>query len=237
MWGKGWFYTHANVKRNHRQHMVEQNLDIVRQIGVDTADRRLSFVLSREEETFADGLFEAHGIRKEDLKIHMHPTSRWLFKCWQDKSFALLMDRLSAEYQARIIVTCGPAPREVARAERIMAQVKSKPLQLIGRTTLRELGAIAKACDLFIGVDSAPMHLAAAVGTPTIALFGPSRDDNWHPWCVEHLVLKKNAGCNPGGPTGCTQTKRCLCLEKISVAEVMEAVRQQLQKRRQEARA
>ena len=99
-----------------------------------------------------------------------------------------------------------------------------KPIDLRGQTTLRELGSISKSSDLFIGLDSAPMHIAAAVGTPVIALFGPSVDYQWHPWCEKFILLKENEGCNPNGPNGCVVTKRCLCLEKISVEMVLKSV-------------
>ncbi|HEX9759161.1 MAG TPA: putative lipopolysaccharide heptosyltransferase III [Nitrospiria bacterium] len=225
MLGKKWLYTHAGVKRNHTQHMVEQNLDIVRQIGIQPSKLNLEFFLSNEEEKFALDFFDGNGVRKEDLKIHVHPTSRWLFKCWRDDYFADLINRLVAEFQAQVVLTCSPDPKELAKVKKITDRVHEKTLNLIGRITLRELASISKASDLFIGVDSAPMHLAAAVGTPTIALFGPTGDYNWHPWCVTHKVLKRNEGCVSTGPQGCTVTKRCFCLEKITGNEVLDAVR------------
>ena len=94
----------------------------------------------------------------------------------------------------------------------------------MGQTTLRALGGIAKASDLFIEIDSVPMHLAAAVGTPVIALFGPSLDSNWHPWTEKYILLKKNEGCNPYAPNGCITTKRCICLEKIKINDILEAL-------------
>jgi len=225
MWGKKWLYTRADVKRNHSQHMVEQNLDIVRQIGIHPSVLNLDFFLSNEEEKFAWDFFEANGVQKEDFKIHIHPTSRWLFKCWRDDYFADLINRLVGDYRAQVIVTCSPDPKELAKVKKIIDGVQVKILKLIGRITLRQLASISKASDLFIGVDSAPMHLAAAVGTPTVALFGPTGDIHWHPWCVNHRVLKKNEGCISTGPKGCTVTKRCLCLEKITVNEILEEVR------------
>ena len=224
-WWKKWIYTHANSKRNVRKHMVEQNLDIVGQIGVHTEKKELNFALSREEQMDIQKRIEKYGIVGKNLKIHIHPTSLWFFKCWKDEYFAKLIDQLFEKFHPQIILTCSPDPREKERARKIFDLTNKKPIDLMGQTTLRELGGIAKASDLFIGVDSAPMHLAAAVGTPTVALFGPSVESVWHPWGAPFKLLKKNQDCNPHGSSGCVTTKRCLCLEKISVDEVMEAVR------------
>ena len=72
----------------------------------------------------------------------------------------------------------------------LLSSTKAKPINLAGQLSLKELGALTAQARLFIGVDSMPMHLAAAMGTPTVALFGPSRENEWGPWNVEQRVLK-----------------------------------------------
>ena len=114
--------------------------------------------------------------------MHVHPTSRWLFKTWNDKSMSEIMDYLQIKKKTRVIVTSSPEKKELDKAKKILKLCKSKPLQLLGKTSLKQLGALSSRAQLFFGVDSAPMHIAAAMNTPVIALFGPSGAFHWGPW-------------------------------------------------------
>jgi heptosyltransferase-3 len=91
---------------------------------------------------------------------------------------------------------------------------------------LEELAAVLERTALFIGVDSAPMHMAAALKVPVIALFGPSGEHNWGPWGDGHVVLSSPYLCRPCGEDGCLGSKRSDCLEAISARQVMAAVEQ-----------
>jgi heptosyltransferase-3 len=87
---------------------------------------------------------------------------------------------------------------------------------------LKELGALIAKARFFFGADSAPMHLAAAVNTPAVALFGPSGAFNWGPWGEGHLVIQKDMDCVPCGRDGCEGTKISRCLVELSPEEVIE---------------
>ena len=93
---------------------------------------------------------------------------------------------------------------------------------------LKQLAAVIGRSCLFFGVDSAPMHIAAAVGTPVVALFGPSGEHNWGPWGAGHRVVAVNLFCRPCGQDGCNGSKRSDCLELLTEAEVIAAVDAQL---------
>ncbi|HZR45268.1 MAG TPA: putative lipopolysaccharide heptosyltransferase III [Candidatus Manganitrophaceae bacterium] len=229
--GKKFLYTHCRPIRNSRAHTVEQNLEVVRQIGIDTSDRSLSMAIPEEAQQAVQALFARHRVADPALKVHLHPTSRWLFKCWRDEAAAALIDLLSEQYRAQVLLTCGPGRAEKEKARRIFDLSRLKPVDLIGKTSLKELAAISKRSDLFIGVDSAPMHIAAAVGTPVVALFGPSGEHHWRPWGEGHTVVAKAMPCRPCGQAGCNNSKRSECLETLSVEEVWEAVRKQLEAR------
>lgn len=230
--GKRLLYTHRQPIRNPQAHTVEQNLEIVRQIGLDTSDRSLSMAIPEEAAAAVQTLFARHRVPDSALKVHLHPTSRWLFKCWRDEAVASLIDRLVEQYRAQVLLTCGPGRAEKEKARKIFDLSRLKPVDLIGKTTLKELAAVSKRADLFIGVDSAPMHIAAAVGTPVVALFGPSGEHHWRPWGEEHTVVAKAMPCRPCGQAGCNNSKRSECLETLSVDEVWEAVQKQVEARR-----
>ena len=90
------------------------------------------------------------------------------------------------------------------------------PLDLAGHLSLKELGALIAKARLFFGMDSAPMHLAAAVNTPAVALFGPSGVFNWGPWGEGHLVIKQDWDCLPCGQDGCEGSKISRCLVELT---------------------
>src|SRR5437762_10871176 len=87
--------------------------------------------------------------------------------------------------------------------QKIVALAKAKTISLAGTLSFKELGALTARARLFVGVDSMPMHLAAAMGTPTVALFGPSGENEWGPWNVERRIVTTVHTCRPCGLDGC----------------------------------
>jgi len=155
----------------------------------------------------------------------IHPASRWLFKTWPAERTAQLIDRLAADGQ-RVVLTCGPAEAELALVRRIRALASADVVDLGGQLGLKDLAALIARARMFIGVDSAPMHIAAAVGTPVVALFGPSGDIEWGPWNVAHrLVTSTRHACRPCGNDGCGGSKVSECLTTLPVARVLDEVR------------
>jgi len=132
---------------------------------------------------------------------------------------AELIDRFSAAGD-RVVLTAAPDPDELALIEEILKRTKSKPLNLAGKLSIKELGALTARARLFIGVDSMPMHLAAAMGTPTVALFGPSGEAEWGPWNVAHRVVASAHACRPCGLDGCGGGKVSDCLTTLTVERV-----------------
>ena len=111
----------------------------------------------------------------------------------------------------------------------LQARLPQPALSLAGQLSLKELAALTARARLFIGVDSAPMHIAAAMGTPTVALFGPSGDREWGPWGVPHRVVSSDAHpCRPCGIDGCGGGKVSDCLSRLAVDRVHAAVQELL---------
>ena len=201
-----------------RRHQVEINLDALRRIGIHPAPdaRKVDFVPGDAAEARVATLVPA------EPYIHMHPGSRWRFKCWPAQQNAQLMDRLAADGH-RIVLTA--APDETDFIASILSRTNVKPANLAGQLSIKELGAVARRARLFIGVDSMPMHLAAAMGTPTVALFGPSGDFEWGPWGVPHRVVASAHTCRPCGLAGCGDSWRSDCLVTLGVDPVYQAAR------------
>ena len=219
LWAKSFSHLYA-LPRNGRRHAVELNLDALRRIGVQPShdERRVRFVPGGDAEARVGALLAEHGLAARGF-IHMHPASRWRFKCWPADRNAELIGRLAGEGH-RIVLTSAPNAEEVALIEDIVARVPGKAVNLAGKLGVKELGALSARARLFIGVDSMPMHLAAAMGTPTVALFGPSGELDWGPWNVAHRVVASDHSCRPCGNDGCGGGKLSECLTTLAVDKV-----------------
>ena len=126
-----------------------------------------------------------------------------------------------------VVLTAAPSQDEKTMLEAIQARLAKPAFSLSGQLSLKELAALTQAAKLFIGVDSAPMHIAAAVGTPTVALFGPSGDKQWGPWSVNsRVVASQSHPCRPCGHDGCGGSKVSDCLTSIAVDDVMAAAQE-----------
>ena len=163
------------------------------------------------------------GLGPDQPLVVVHPVSRWLFKAWSGAECAEAIDGLVRSQGVAVALTSGPGSAEVEAAGRILAAVTAPVINLVGRTSLEELAALLGRAALFIGVDSAPMHMAAALGVPVVALFGPSGEFSWGPWGDGHVVLSSPFLCRPCGRDGCLGSKRSDCLEAISAEVVVQA--------------
>jgi heptosyltransferase-3 len=240
LWGKEKLFTHLSPRPSLYRHAVLRDLDVVGAAGIPPADPGLRFFFTEADRSRAAALLAGAGIPAGAPYAVVQPGSRWKFKCWTDEGNAGLIAHL-ARRGLFPVVTSGPAPEEVAQVERIRGLCPASSASLAGRLTFKELGALISSARLYVGVDSAPMHLAAAVGTPVLALFGPTGAFNWAPWegidwgytesstrgtrsAGRHLVLQKEWECVPCGEDGCPGTKRSRCMEEITIGEVTEAV-------------
>jgi heptosyltransferase-3 len=224
-------FTHLYpIARNGRRHKVEANLDALRRIGLQPGmeERRLQFVPGAAAEASIASLLAAEGIAGSGF-IHVHPASRWRFKCWTPEGNAELIDRLASSY--RIVLTAAPDPAELSLIEQIVGRTRTKPLNLAGKLSIKELGALTAQARLFVGVDSMPMHLAAAMRTPAVALFGPSGEQEWRPWRVAHRVVTTSHPCRPCGNDGCGGGKVSECLTTLGVDDVYAAIQDLLKDR------
>ncbi len=211
------------------RHMVENNLDALRRIGIRPREdeRGLLLVPGQAAQSSVAEKLTLLGLEPGRF-IHVHPASRWFFKCWSvERMAALLVVLQDAGHQ--IVLTAAPSADERWMIDAIQVRLPKPVPSLSGELNLKELAALTQSARLFVGVDSAPMHIAAAVGTPVVALFGPSGDKQWGPWGARHrVVASAHHTCRPCGLDGCGGGKVSDCLETLAVEEVLAAVREQL---------
>jgi len=209
------------------RHTVELNLDALRRLGIQPTpeERRLILAPGDDAVKSINALLAEHDIADKQF-IHIHPASRWFFKTWPAERVAELCDALHARGE-RVVLTSAPDEREQKMISAILSRTAMPPVNLAGQLSLKQLAALTASAKLFIGVDSAPMHIAAAMQTPVVALFGPSGDLEWGPWMVPHrIVASSNHYCRPCGNDGCGGSKVSECLTTLPVSRVLAAAQE-----------
>jgi heptosyltransferase III len=218
-------YTIVVEPRGGEVHNIEFNLDALRAINVPVTDRSPFFPCSDEAKRFAEDFF-----RKEHLEgkfvVALNPGGGWYTKRWRAKSYAALGKRLQAEYNASIIITWGPGEEKLA--EEIRSLMNGEAL-LTPNTTLKELGAILGQCSLMVTNDSGPMHIAAAMGTPIVAIYGPTHPELQGPVTDKAEIVKnKELTC-----LGCNLTECPIenpCMEELAVDVVFQSAKKLIER-------
>jgi heptosyltransferase-3 len=220
-WQRHGCFTRLLPRPPMKMHMVDQNLEAVRALGIEPVNPRLQFFWDDQVEQRIQDLLRSRQLAQRPFVV-MHPGAGWRFKCWTPAGYARVIEALEQEWDLPVVLTGTRAAHEQELLAAIHQECRAAPIDLVGRLGLKELGALIAKARLFFGVDSAPMHLAAAVNTPVVALFGPSGVFNWGPWGQGHLVIKKDWDCLPCGQDGCEGGKISRCLVELTPAEVLE---------------
>jgi heptosyltransferase-3 len=211
----------------NRRPIVEQNLDALRAIGLPPSedDKHLYLEPGAAARQAVHDACLAHGLVPGRFLV-VHPGSRWAYKTWPAERMARLIAALLARGDS-VVLTGAPDGAERAYADVVLQTLgpaASQLTNLVGRLNLRELAAWIAAARALIGVDSVPMHMAAALQTPVVALFGPSNPVEWGPWRVPHRLVAADLPCRPCGMMGCGQSGYSECLATLPEAKVLAAL-------------
>lgn len=191
------------------QHEVRQNLELARAISAalggspaqETEEpaytsNPLEFCPTPEEEDWADRFLEGHGLAGTS-PIAIHPGAGAAVKLWQAEGWGRVAGALSGRRHTAVVLT--GSPQEVELCRQVASAARCPTIMAAGMTTLGQLGALYRRCALVLGPDSGPLHLAVAVGSPTIHLFGPADRRKFGPWGdpTRHRVLTAGLACIP----------------------------------------
>jgi lipopolysaccharide heptosyltransferase II len=225
------------------KHEVDRYLDITTSLGVEPVGRSTELRVMPQEEEDALRLLREKGVGSEDRIVAIlagggkNPGTSMPTKRWHPSKFAELADAIIEEYGAKVILIGAPSDQQVAGE--VTHAMHNKPIDLVGRTTLKKLSAVLKCCQLFVGGDSGPLHMAAAVDTPTVGIFGPSDPRLVAPRGRIHQVVWSNPPCSPCYRPDTVLTHRDFstcpegnmeCMQRITVKEVLVAVCQLMEK-------
>ena len=220
---RGKFYTHCIQNGYGTMHIVDYHTKALEHLGIMEAAGNPEIVLSDEEIRVARHLVETMGLEGEPW-IMIHPAARYWFKAWPAERFAALGDTLVRK-GFQVVMVGSENERELA--DRVMQAAHEKFISLVGNTTIRELAGLMKHCRLFVGNDAGPMHMAAAMGCPVVALFGPTDPAVWGPRGAECRTIYKGLDCRECFHPGCQRGEQS-CMKLISVEEVLGKVSQLL---------
>jgi heptosyltransferase I len=199
-------------------HVVDQLLELLKPIGVVTTERRFAIPLTEADEHFAARAWRELGLRSDVPVVVLHPGAAWETKRWGELNFARLNDALIRRYQVRTLLTWGPGEEPLIQR---VARTTAYTPAIAPATTLLQLAALMARCRAFVGGDTGPLHLAAAVGTPTVALFGPSNPRRNGPYGPGHVVLHQKLPCSNCYQRTCDHWD---CLPGIEIDTVVNAV-------------
>lgn len=215
-------YTHVVKHCPGLRHTVERNLDALRRIGIFPGDGERDLFLEIPREA-RDAMRERVG---EDPFILIHPTSRWMFKCWPVDKMKQLAEELLRRGK-KLVFTSGSDAAEL----KMLAEIGEglDVVNLGGKISLKELGALIERAELLVCVDSVPFHMASALKKPVVAIFGPTSDVTWGPWRNPRArVVSQNLSCRPCYQDGCGGSKLSDCLYTLPVSQVLQAIEKSL---------
>ena len=218
-------FTHLAISPSPRERhrgAAEQSLRIVRAFGIPTPNDSPRLWVAEETSRRVDRLLEKEGIASQRGWVTMNPFSRWSYKEWDLRKWSEVVDRLWEEFQIGTVLVGSKSERE--RAQRLCRE-RTAVHNLAGTTTLAELAALLQRSLLHIGVDSAAPHIAAAVGTPTVTIYGPTDWRDWAPIGERHRVVVSSRECVPCFRKGCDGQEKSRCLDELTVDDVMGTVR------------
>lgn len=200
-------------------HEIDKNLDLVKLICDGDMPKKLIFNLTSDEITNAENLLKSWIVENDTILIGIHPGGSSFDKRWPEEHYAELADKLANDYNSRILLLCGPDEAELTHI--IKEKMQEHPI-LYAPKTIRELGAILSRCDLVVCNDSGPMHLAAALEVPTVAIFGPTDYVAWRPMNENASIVRRDMPCWPCNAHKCKIGWECT--KKLPVDMVWHSV-------------
>ncbi|MFH2138897.1 MAG: lipopolysaccharide heptosyltransferase II [Candidatus Omnitrophota bacterium] len=201
---------------------VAHQFKVLKKLDIEMENKCLELWLDKRHEENAEKFLSQNWVTKGQIIVGINPLAsyRWQSKTWKLDRYAQVADKLAKELNARILFTGTAA--DWAEIDAIIRLTYCKPINACGKTSLMQLAALIKCCSVFLTVDSAPMHIAAAVGTPFVALFGPTDPKRHLPSEAKSVLISKDSlECIRCYRSHCYHKR---CMEDITVEQVYEAM-------------
>ena len=201
-------------------HALERSLLLLQAAGVQTGGAiEYQLPISAGHRQQAAMLMAQYQIDAQAPFVAINPMAKWETKLWDQQKFGRVADHIQTVFGLPVVFTGGSEDR--AYIDDVMAHMRTKGANLAGRTDLLTLAALLQRALLMITTDTGPMHMAAAVGTPTVALFGPTAPWRTGPYGKGHRIVRSVRPCCPCFKRHCAE--QCACMADISVEQVLKA--------------
>jgi lipopolysaccharide heptosyltransferase II len=221
--GRGRLYTVHVRDDERRKTAVEFYNQFLRAVGISPVEGPTEIVLTDAEREGAWS--QLPGVDRTRPLVGIHPGATWPAKKWLPERFAILAERMAKDLGVQVVVMAGPRDGDIVQ---MMRGVMSSPPMILQEVLLRRLAAVIAHCRVFVSNDAGPMHIAAAVGTPTIGIFGPGEEDIWFPYEKSrgHRALRKDVPCHPCHLDFCNRMGDGYmeCMKLLAADDVLAAV-------------
>jgi len=234
--GCGFLLTHI-VPCGDKHHSVDLSFSLNTYLGVkNTAAYNLSLPFAEDEQEFAADFLKQNGNisdKKGHLVAIIHPGAKWYGRRWESQKFAQIADLLIEKANAIVILAGSSTDLELV--EEIASFMKRVPIIAAGKMSLKQFLYLLEKCDIFIGLDSGPVHLAATMRRKLVALYGPASPEAVGPYGDENIVITKQEkfSCSPCAQIKCKKPDNS-CMDAITVNDVWQAVQEQIDRLSQE---
>lgn len=205
---------------------AEQSLRIIRGFGIKENTLIPQIFVSSATKNKMERLLAAESIAVYDGYVTVNPFSRWSYKEWGMNKWCELISFIWQKYKMPVLIL--GSEEEKGRANQLSVANPSTAYNFAGKTSLHEMAGLLQMSRLHIGVDSAAPHIAAAVGTPTLTIYGPSDWRDWAPQGEKNKVVLPDMDCSPCYKKGCDGSGRSECLETLAVSKVQDAVEEMM---------
>lgn len=223
--GRGFLLTHGFDPKgfDRRLHHVYYYLEMLKSFGITSEQKHQLLCLTEEEREAARQRLQAAGIGSGDFLIGINPGAAYgSAKRWYPERFAAAGKELARKWGGKLLIFGGPT--EVSMARDIETALEGNCLNVAGTLTVRELMALIQRCDFFLSNDSGPMHIAAAFGVATVAIFGPTNHRSTCPFSDNSVVVRQDVDCGPCGKRECPTDHRCM--KGVSADDVVTAAQE-----------
>lgn len=226
-WTGGGYLLTKVVPWVEKKHMIEYQADIARAVGVEIDDHEMFIYIGSKEKEFVCSLFKNEGINDSDSLVVLSPAARRITKVWSAERFAKIGDWLVRIFGSKIIIT--GAPNEIDVAGNVKSLMEEDAHVFVGKTrTLKHLAVVMERASLVIGNDSGPMHVAAAMKTPTVTLFSSGLPSEYRPYGDMHKVIQRgDLSCRPCTERKCVRPEG-FCMELITIEDVQKTIKEQM---------
>ena len=226
IYGRGFLFNKAVKHEGGTPHAIDEILNIVKSINLDTKDKSLRISASKEDEETIRQFLREKDVKEKDLLIGIHPGGHYPTQRWLNERFAEVGDEVIKKYKAKVVLMGGP------KEEKLVSQIEKKMINdplIFFNQPIGKLLALIQSCHLLICNNSGPLHMATALGIRTVSTMGPTIAERWWPYGEGHVVIQKDLPCISCNEGYC-RLKTHDCMRLITLEDVLKAIDLQISK-------